>query len=107
MKLQMVITGLGALAIGAAALAPQAHADESSFLTDVGNAGLPVDATTLAIGHQICYDISANGVAGVDNEARMAHNAGVTADDFATLVVESVYELCPSNLPAMRAWEHS
>lgn len=107
MKLNMVIGAFGALAITAAALAPQAHADESTFLEDIANAGLPADATALTVGYQICSDMSSRGVAGADAEAKLGMAVGFSADEVATLIVESVYELCPSNMSTLHAWEYS
>lgn len=107
MKLQMVITGLGALAIGAAALAPQAHADENTFLNDLSSRGIPTNTAVLAVGHEICSDVSAYGTQGFDMTAEAAHEANVPSYDFAVITVSAVYDLCPSNMPALHAWLHN
>lgn len=86
---------------------PTAHADEASFAQAVGNDGMPVTATTLALGHMICQDVLTNGVAGVDNEVRMALVAGMAPHDAANLIGDAVIELCPAGLPAAHAWAAS
>lgn len=83
---------------------PSAHADEGSYINGVGSRGVPITSATLKIGHQVCYDVALNGVAGFDNEARQAINAGVSSHDAAVLIVEAVYQLCPSNMAALHAY---
>ena len=95
-----VLTGC---AIGQA-IAPPAHADESTFLETVADVGLPVTTTTLALGHQVCEDIITNGVAGVDTEARMGLSTGMTGTDVGHFIGAAVYNLCPSGVPAMQTW---
>jgi hypothetical protein len=81
-----------------------AHADESSYINGIYEHNVPVTSTVLALGHGICDTISHNGVAGVEAEARTATAEGVSAHDSAVIIVEAVYELCPSNKPALYAW---
>jgi hypothetical protein len=103
-KSTVVFAIAGGLAAIALSMAQDAHADESSFINTVAAHGTPVTPATLAVGHQVCGDISANGVAGVEAEARAAATAGIPAHDAAVLIVTAVYELCPSNHAALNAW---
>lgn len=81
-----------------------AHADEASYINQVAAHGTPVTATTLTLGHQVCGDISAYGVAGIDADVKAAAEAGVSAHDAAVIIVTAVWELCPSNHAALNAW---
>jgi hypothetical protein len=100
--------GLAGLFVAlATVLSPLVHADESDYITDVSLNGTPVGPATLPLGHAICYDISAHGVAGVEHESQLAISSGVSSHDFATIVVQAVYDMCPSNIPALNAWEMS
>jgi hypothetical protein len=104
-KPAMVIgASLVALAL---ANAQDAHADEASYLNGVGDYGVEVNAGTLPLGHQVCSDISDNGVDGVDTEAKKAVVAGVSPHNAAVIIVLAVSELCPSNEPALKAWMSS
>lgn len=85
-------------------LEPAAHADEASFVNGVYDHSVPITPYTLTLGHQICADVSANGVAGLETESNYAAIAGVSAHDAAVLIVLAVDELCPSNEPALNAW---
>jgi hypothetical protein len=99
-----------ALAIAAAmACYPAvAHADDASFLAAVQAAGqLSADdtpAVMLALGHQICDDITAHGVAGVADSMGLAQKAGVTPQDAGRMLRFSVDYLCPDNQAAADAW---
>lgn len=112
MKLNMVITAFGAVAITAAALAPQAHADETSYQAMLAYFGLPTGSTALELGRSICQDISAHGAQGIENQVRLGVSAGLQAgnsqdeseDTTATLIVAAVNELCPSNTHTLDAW---
>jgi hypothetical protein len=94
----------GAAVAMALATAQDARADESSFLRAMGNDGLPVGVTALTLGHQVCSDIIANGVDGVDSEVRQGFKAGMSATDVASVIFDATTELCPSALPAAQAW---
>lgn len=98
------LTILTGMAIGQAVWPDIAHADESSYITGVSSRGVEIDRYTLPIGYHICADISDNGTAGIDNESRYAATAGVSTHDASVIVVEAVYQLCPSNLPALKAY---
>lgn len=101
-KMAIVIaTGLAALAL---ANAQDAHADEASFINGVYAHGVEVNSGTLPVGHQICADVSQNGVAGLETESNYAVTAGVPPHTAAVLIVLAVSELCPSNQPALNAW---
>jgi hypothetical protein len=107
MKTLAVLGGIILGVVIAAALilfAPFATADESSYIAFVNSKGLPVGPVMLAVGHQVCTDASANGVAGLDNEALLGLNANLTPREIAVVIVGAVHELCPSNLPALQAW---
>jgi hypothetical protein len=74
-----MMVALGSLvAIGAiAALAcypAVAHADEAGFMAAIQSAGLMLTnpSTLLAVGHQICDDITTSGVAGVSKPGPQA-----------------------------------
>lgn len=100
---KLLIIG-SALTVLALANAQDAHADEASFINAVGNYGVMVAPITLTLGHQVCYDVSVNGTSGFDNETRMAINADVSAHDASVIMVEAIYQLCPSNMVALDAW---
>jgi hypothetical protein len=100
------------VAIGAvAALAcypATAHADDASFLAAVQAAGLlspdNTPSTALALGHQICDHITANGVAGVANTVELAHQAGIPPEAAGAMLRFSVNDLCPNDIAAANAW---
>jgi hypothetical protein len=94
----------GAATAVAMSFAQTAKADEASFINDVAAHGVYTAPITLAVGHQVCSDASANGTAGINTEAAAALSSGVTAHDAAVIIVEAVYDLCPSNMPALDAW---
>lgn len=94
----------GALTAIALSMAQDAHADEASYINGVADRGTPVTSMTLTVGHQVCADVSANGVDGMQREANLAFNAGVSTYDAASLIGVAVREMCPSNLPALQAW---
>jgi hypothetical protein len=96
-----VAGGLTAIALS---LAQTARADEASFIDAIDSDGLPVNSTTLTLGHEICADILGNGVDGVDHEIRIGLESGVSEKMLAHLVVDAVTQLCPSGTPAVRAW---
>ena len=103
---RLAILGLAFLtgaAIGQT-VAPDAHADESTFITALDGDGLPVTAVSLGLGHLVCEDIITNGVAGVDNQIRIGLSTGMSTHDVAHFVGDAVNELCPSGIPAIRAW---
>ena len=104
---KMVLVGV-AVGVGfagvATVLAPLVHADEGTYVESVAQHGTLVTQYTLPLGHSICARISADGPAGVDEVAQAAHSVDITAHDFGVLVESAVYELCPSNVPALKAW---
>lgn len=85
-------------------LEPAAHADEASYINGVYDHGVEINAGTLPLGHQICADVSMNGVAGLETESGYAVTMGVPAHTAAVIIVLAVAELCPSNEPALQAW---
>jgi Protein of unknown function (DUF732) len=97
---------LAAVAGTAAALtlAPTAHADEATFLKDVAAHGSYAGPEALTVGHQVCTSVSQYGTDGLDTESLKAINAGVSAHDAAVLITSAVWDLCPSNMPAFKAW---
>lgn len=102
---QLLIIG-AALAALALANAQDAHADEGSFIDNLGNDGVTITTSTLPLGHAICAQVSAEGVDGVQKVMVNFAEAGESVGDASYFLVEAVWELCPSNLPAMRAWAH-
>lgn len=104
-----LVAAVAAVAIlwGLFVLAPAARADEASYINGIDSQGVPVTASTLALGHEICATVSALGVDGVTAEVEAALEAGVSSNDAAVIIVVAVYELCPSNLPVLHAWENS
>ena len=84
-----------------------AHADESSYLDALASFGLPHDSTALAVGENVCADVSANGVAGVDREAGYGISAGLTGEQVGTVIYFAGHELCPENMPAIMAWANA
>jgi hypothetical protein len=103
-KSSLVCVIAGALAAISLSMAQDAHADEASFLQAVASDGMPAGSTALALGHQICTDIVSNGVNGVDSEIRMGLTVGMSSTDVANIVADAVTELCPSGIPAVKAW---
>lgn len=99
-----VLAIAGALTAIALAMAQDAHADEASYITSVSEHGVTPSQVVLAIGHQVCGDISAYGVAGIEANSKAAAAAGVSSHDAAVIIVVAVYELCPSNHGALNAW---
>lgn len=98
---------LGGLAAVALSMAQDARADEASYINTVAGHGVEVSQATLTLGHSICADISADGVAGVEADAKAAAVAGVSSHDAAVLIVAAVWELCPSNHVALNVWLHT
>lgn len=106
-RIKLAICGLCVLTgcvVGQAIWPAEAHADESTFLQALSSDGLPIGPTALTLGHEVCSDIVANGVAGVDKEARLGLAAGMASDDVANFIGDAVIELCPAGLPAAKAW---
>lgn len=105
MRKSIVVAAVaGGLAAVALSVAQDARADEASYLNGVARYGVSVDQTVLTLGHEVCGDISANGVAGVQAEVNSAVAAGVSAHSASVIIVMAVSELCPSNEPALNAW---
>jgi hypothetical protein len=100
-----VLCGL-AFAGAAMLLAPLVHADEASYVNDLALVDVPVTPVTLPLGHMICAQISAHGYDGVDSAVRNAISSGVPQRQMAAIIVTAVQELCPSNTPALNAWEN-
>lgn len=94
-----------AFALAVMLVAGVAHADEASYINDLALIDVPVTPVTLPLGHMICADISAHGYDGVDHVVRNAIASGIPTHDGAAIVVVAVQELCPSNTPALNAWE--
>lgn len=86
-------------------LTPLVHADEGTYINDLALLDIPINPATLPLGHQICADISTHGVSGVDRQVRTAIASGISTHDGAGIIVLAVQELCPSNTPALNAWE--
>lgn len=85
-------------------LTPLVHADEGSYINDLALLDVPVNPATLPLGHQICADISAHGVVGVDRQVRLAIESGIPTHEGMSIMMVAVQELCPSNTPALNAW---
>lgn len=98
---------VGGIAAVAMSLAQDAHADEASFIRAIDGDGMPITSVTLVLGHQICVDILANGVDGVDTQVNMALEAGLSQHDTAYFIGDAVTELCPAGTPAVKAWAAS
>jgi hypothetical protein len=103
------LVAIGATMLAALACYPAvAHADDTSFLEAVQAAGLlsadNTPSTALALGHQICDDITANGVAGVADSMGLARQAGIPPKAAAAMLQFSVYNLCTDNRAAADAW---
>jgi hypothetical protein len=108
-KVIALLTGTALGVLLAAVLlvcAPGAYADEATFITALDDNGLPAGTTALTLGHAVCSDIIENGVAGVDAEMSAGLDAGMSSHDVAAFVVSAVNELCPSAVPAVKAWTY-
>lgn len=92
---KLVVSALGALALGLAVAAP-AHADQESFIVDLANNGWdgPVDAA-VALGNQICSDIAA-GVPETETLQTISDNTtdGVEPADAKTFYDAAAGHLC-------------
>lgn len=95
------------VAIATVAFAPTAHADEADYINHLDELGVPIVDSVLPLGYSICSDISANGTYGVERQAQMSINAGVDAYTAAAIISAAVWDLCPSNTPALTAWMNS
>jgi len=81
-----------------------AHADEGTFINGLDRYGVEVTTASLELGHAICYRIGADGVAGFDVINEAAQHAGLSTHDTSVIVVQAIYELCPSNRPALNSY---
>jgi Protein of unknown function (DUF732) len=88
----------------AQAIAPQAHADEGSFVNQLDAHDIPVTPASIPLGHNICSTISADGYDGVTESVTAMLKAGNSSRDTAGFVVFAAHEMCPSTIPAVVAW---
>jgi hypothetical protein len=103
----VIAAAAGALTAAALSMPQDARADEASYLNEVYAHGTPITSVTLALGHQVCSDISTYGLDGITGDVNNAIAAGVSAHDAAVIIASAVYELCPSNHPVLNAWLYS
>lgn len=106
-RTKLAILGLCVLTGAAIGQAATARADSQSYLEGVAAHGVPITSVTLELGGYICKSMRDNGTAGLDQQATLARNAGVSNYDAAVLIVEAANELCPSQLGVLNEWLHS
>jgi hypothetical protein len=104
----LVAIGATTLAALATCYPAVAHADEASFLQELqSQRAVNNPSTALAVGHDICDDITANGVAGVEHSMGLAKKAGIAASAAGDMLYASVHGLCPNNIAAAQAWSNN
>jgi Protein of unknown function (DUF732) len=106
------LLAIGATTLAALACYPAvAHADDSSFVLAAAASELWTPTTDpnilLALGHRICADITANGVAGVTHAMGLAQRAGIPPSGAATMLSISVHNLCPGDIAAADVWANN
>jgi hypothetical protein len=103
-RLLLAAVVLGALVAAAMMVAARAHADEASFEAALIADGLVATPTSLALGYQICADISDRGVAGVDKDVSAGLSVGMSGNDVGSFMYDAVAQLCPSQMSPLLAW---
>lgn len=82
----------------------RAHADEATYIDALASDGILVDSAALKLGHTVCAVISMDGVDGVEKSTQAGESAGIAPYAIGIIVADAVNELCPSNIPAVKAY---